>query len=271
MILNNAVIRPPVAPLFVPGNRPERFSKATAGDADAIILDLEDSVDHEDKTTARRNLAQHGIVGKPVFVRINSRKSDYWQADISSISNATISGVMTSKSETADDIAAVHRALGRQLPAIALVETAIAFANLRSLCRAPGLLCAAFGSFDYALGVGCNASSEALQYARSKLVLECRIATLSSPLDGVTPTLNDQELLKANADRARALGFGGSLAIHPAQIPTILSAFLPSPGEIEWASKIIETTKLNSSAVKLDGAMIDKPVIERAERILRSQ
>lgn len=140
---------------------------------------------------------------------------------------------MISKFEEAEDITAFHHALGRTLPIIALVETAAAFANLRLLCKSPGLLCVAFGSLDYALDVGCNANSEALQYARSALVLECRIADLPSPLDGVTTTLNDQELLRLNADRARALGFGGKLAIHPAQITTILNAFLPSSEEIE--------------------------------------
>ncbi|HRF07919.1 MAG TPA: CoA ester lyase [Xanthobacteraceae bacterium] len=271
MTLNSARTGPPIAPLFVPGNRPERFAKAAASNADAIILDLEDSVDHEDKLNARQNILRHGITDKPVFARINSRKSEYWSADIAAISKATIAGVMISKSEEAEDITAVHHALAREFPAIALVETAIAFANLRSLCAAPGLLCVAFGSLDYALDVGCNANSEALHYARSALVLECRIANLPPPLDGVTPTLNDQEILKVNTDRARALGFGGSLAIHPAQIATILHAFIPSPGEIEWANKVIKATKTSASAVKLDGMMVDKPVIERAKRILRFQ
>jgi len=261
--------RPPIAPLFVPGNRPERFAKAATSDADAIIIDLEDSVDCDDKAAARRNVFSHGISNKPVFIRINSRSSGFWSADISAISDAAITGVMIPKCEGTDDISSLLNSLGQELPVIALVENAVGLSNLRELCNSPSLLCVAFGSLDYALDVGCDPSWEALLYARSLLVLECRIGNLPPPIDGVTPSFNDRETLRVNTDRARALGFGGSLAIHPAQVATILRAFSPSPGEIEWANKVIEAAKTNPGVVKLNGAMIDKPVIERAKRILQ--
>lgn len=265
----NTHARPPIAPLFVPGNRPERFAKAAASDADAIIIDLEDSVATDDKASARSNITDHGIREKPVFIRINSRNSEFWFTDIAAVSGASISGIMISKCEGPEDVSALRLALGYDLSIIALVENAVGFSNLRALCKTPNLLCVAFGSLDFALDVGCIPSWEALLFARSQLVLECRVGNLPPPIDGVTPALNDQELLRTNIERARALGFGGSLAIHPAQTRQILSAFAPSSGQIEWANRVIAAAKANTGAAKLDGAMIDKPVIERAKRILQ--
>lgn len=265
----NMHVRPPIAPLFVPGNQPERFAKAATSDADAIIIDLEDSVDCDDKAAARKNVSNQGGSEKPVFVRINSRSSEFWSADIAAVSGAAIAGIMIPKCDGADDIRALRGALGYDLPVIALVESAAGFSNLRTLCTTPNLLCIAFGSLDYSLDVGCDPSWEALLYARSQLVLECRIGNLPPPIDGVTPILNDQETLRTNIKRAQGLGFGGSLAIHPIQTRIILDAFSPSKSEIEWAKKVVEITNSALGATKIDGTMIDRPVIERAKRILQ--
>ncbi len=261
-------VTPPIAPLFVPGNRPERFSKAEQSEADAVIIDLEDAVAPDQKEIARNNLTSHGVSAKPVFARINARGSVWWDADIAALAEAKIDGVMVAKAETPEDIADVHKGVGRRLPAIALVETAAAFANLRALLGVPGVLCGAFGSLDYALDVGCDTSWEALLLPRSMLALESRIAGLPAPIDGVTPQFDDDITLRRESSQARALGYRGKLAIHPRQILTIKEAFLPSPKEIEWAKTIIAVSEGNPGAVKIEGSMIDLPVIKRAERIL---
>lgn len=268
--MNNAPIRPPVAPLFVPGHRPERFTKAAASDADAIIIDLEDAVHDNDKPAAQNNLRVHGIRHKPVFVRINARQTACWRRDLDALADAKVDGVMVPKAETAEDIVALHTTLGRELPVIALVESAAGFANLRSLLRAPLVLCAAFGSLDYTLDLNCEPSWEALLHARSLLALECRIAGLPAPIDGVTPQFNDDDLLRKETLRARSLGYRGKLAIHPRQTAIIRESMLPTAEEFEWAKKIIAAAEYNPGAAQVDGTMIDNPVIQRAQQIIQS-
>lgn len=263
-------VKPPVAPLFVPGNRPERFAKAALSDADAIIIDLEDAVHTDDKAAAQKNLRTHGISGKQVFVRINARHAHCWCGDIAALAEAKVDGVMLPKAETAEDVVALHTALGREVPVIALVESAAGFSNLRSLLRAPGVFSAAFGSLDYALDLNCEPNWETLLHARSVLALECRIAGLPAPIDGVTPEFNDDDLLHKEALRARSLGYRGKLAIHPRQTAIIRQRMLPTADELEWAIKIIAAAEQNPGAAQMDGTMIDNPVIRRAEQIIQS-
>lgn len=267
--MKNSPIRPPVAPLFVPGNRPERFVKAAQSDADAIIIDLEDAVHADDKAAAQQNLRVHGITTKPVYVRINTRKAAWWCGDVAAVAEAKIDGVMVAKAELVEDFTAIHQAIGRQMPLIGLIESAGAFANLRALLRAPSIFCVAFGSLDYALDAGCEPSWEALLHVRSMLALECRIAGLPAPIDGVTPQFNDDDLLRNDVMRARALGYGGKLAIHPRQTTIIRQAMSPTDAELEWAKKVLAAAENNPGAAQLDGVMIDRPVIQRAERIAR--
>lgn len=102
--------------------------------------------------------------------------------------------------------------------------------------------------------------------ARSELVLRSRLVGLPAPVDGVTTAL-DEESAAADARRAAALGFGGKLAIHPRQVAPIQAAFRPSEADIVWARRVIAATR-TGAAVRLDGAMIDAPLVARARRIL---
>lgn len=257
----------PIAPLFVPGNRRDRFTKAAASGADAVILDLEDSVAPEDKTAARESVATHGVENVPVYIRINARPSNYFEGDLTALRDTPLSGIMLAKAESPADIQAVRQVLGRDVPVIALVETAGAFKDLAALMETPGILQAAFGSLDFALDMGCQSSWEALSYARSQLVLQSRLANLPAPLDGVTPTINDSSAVRFDAKRACDLGFGGKLAIHPRQVRDILDSFLPDEDAIEWARAVISV--FESGAVgQVDGKMVDRPLIELARNIL---
>lgn len=260
-------LQPPMAPLFVPGDRPERFAKAAASGADAVILDLEDAVSAGNRAAAREAVADHGIESVPVIVRINATTSTDFQADLEALRDARFDALMLAKAETAADIRLMHALLGHQVPVIALVETAAAFEDLAGLLREPGVVQAAFGSLDLALDLGCQPSWEALAYFRAALVLQSRLAGLSAPLDGVTPSFDDPALVHQDALRASNLGFGGKLAIHPRQVALITEALRPDAQSLSWARRVLEAVR-NGGAVQVDGAMVDRPLIERARRIL---
>lgn len=259
--------RAPVAPLFVPGDRPERFAKAAASGADAVILDLEDAVAPASRDSARRAVAQHGIEGVPVIIRINAASSPEFEPDLAALRDARFDALMLAKAETADDVRRVHELLGSSVPVVALVETTAAFVDLATLLQAPGVVQAAFGSLDLALDLGCQPSWEALAYCRGSLVLQSRLAGLPAPLDGVTTSFDNAELVHADAEVACGLGFGGKLAIHPRQIEAIRNAFLPDATSIVWAESVLAASE-SGAAVQVDGAMVDRPLIERARRIL---
>lgn len=256
-----------MAPLFVPGDRADRFAKAAASGADAVILDLEDAVGASKREMAREAVANHGIEGAMVVVRINAASTPDFQADLMALRDARFDALMLAKAESAADVRLVHYLLGRQVPVITLVETAGAFADLAGLLREPGVVQAAFGSLDMALDLGCQPSWEALSYFRSVLVLQSRLAGLPGPLDGVTPSFDNPKLVHQDALRASHLGFGGKLVIHPRQVAPITEAFLPDAQTLNWACRVLEAVR-DGGAVQVDGAMVDRPLIERARRIL---
>ncbi len=257
----------PVAPLFVPGDRPDLFAKAAASGADAIIIDLEDAIAPQSKESARKAACRHDISSVPVILRINGAGTAWHADDLAALSAADIAAVMLPKAETSESIAAMSRALGRPLPVIALIESAKGLGSLVQVLTAPHIAAIAFGSLDYSVDLDCSPDWDSLVAARSEIVLRSRLAGLPGPLDGVTTNLTDQEITEQDAARARRLGFRGKLAIHPRQIGPILTAMSPTPDEIAWAKKVL--TSVNDAAlVAVDGNMVDAPVIARARRIL---
>jgi citrate lyase subunit beta/citryl-CoA lyase len=254
----------PAVPLFVPGDRPDRFAKAAVSGADAVVLDLEDAVAPESKEGARRNVAAHGLTGIPVIVRINASATAWFAADIAALAGADVAAVMLPKAENAGEIAEICRVLGR--PVIPLIETARGVAGLSDLLAAPGVAVVAIGTLDLAVDLGCEPSWEALLLARSMLVLQSRLAGLPKPLDGVTVATDDEALAEAETRRAAALGFGGKLAIHPRQVAPIRRGLRPTDEQIAWAERVVAAA--TGGAVRVDGTMVDRPVLERARRIL---
>lgn len=250
-------------PLFVPADRPDRFVKAAASGADAIILDLEDAVAPGDKAAARANLT--GVDRSiPVIVRINGVDTEWHKADLAAIRILIPSAVMLPKAEPGPDLAAAARALS-PIPVIALVETARGLAGARAIAAAPGMARLAFGSIDYCANLDCAHDPEILLPARSELVLASRLAGLPAPLDGVTADTRDLSVTAADAARARALGMGGKLVIHPRQVAPVKNAFFPAAEQIDWARRVQEAPQGVST---IDGVMVDAPVRARARQIL---
>ena len=252
--------------LFVPADRPERYAKALASGADAVIVDLEDAVAPAAKEHARAALADwlaHGA--GQVIVRINAADTAWFNADLALLRSARISAVMLPKAERCEDLARVpHDCL---LP---LVETAAGVDALREIARAPRVQRLVFGSIDLQADLGIGGDDDELLLFRSQLVLQSRLAGIAPPVDGVCTALDDAAALEGEARRARRLGFGAKLCIHPHQVVTVNRAFTPSDEELAWARRVIDAAAAaGGGAVAVDGKMVDKPVLLRAQALLR--
>ena len=248
-------------PLFVPADRPERFEKAAASGADAVILDLEDAVAPDRKEAARAALSAD-FTTLPVLVRINGAGTPWHAADIEAAIRLPLAGIILPKAEPGDALAGLA---ARGLPVVALIETARGLAGARQVAGHPGVSRLLFGSIDFCADLGCAHTREALLAARSELVLAARLAGLAAPVDGVTTTLDDAGLIRDDARHARDLGFGGKLAIHPRQIEPIRTGLRPEAAEVEWARKVLAD---GDGATAVDGMMVDEPVRIRARAIL---
>lgn len=251
-------------PLFVPADRPDRFAKAAASGADAVILDLEDAVADDRKDAARAAL-RNDFTDLPVLMRINAAGTPWHEKDLVALRGLNPSAVILPKAEDPASVAAVIAALGGATPVIALIETGLGLCRCRAIAALPGLCRLAFGSIDYCADLGCEHLREVLLPVRSELVLASRLAGIAAPLDGVTARLDDLSETFDDAKHARAVGLTGKLCVHPAQIPEARRAFLPSEAEIDWARRVLAS---GDGAVSVDGAMVDAPVRLRAKSIL---
>ena len=164
---------------------------------------------------------------------------------------------------------AARRALPGK-PIIALVETAEGFDRLRETARAPGVVRLAFGSIDFQLDLGISGDDDALLYFRPRFVLESRLAQLAPPIDGVTTAVDDAERVARDAQAARRLGFGAKLCIHPRQVEAVNRCLSPSDAELEWARRVVDAAAdVGGAAVAVDGKMVDRPVLLRAQALLK--
>jgi len=255
--------------LFVPGHRPDRFDKALAAGADAVIIDLEDAVAPPDKRAAREALQRWLAPSRPVMVRINGAETEWFLDDLAVCEAAGVSAVMLPKAERGDQVAQVMAAgAPRVLP---LIESAAGFAALAEVAGAPGVCRLAFGAMDFQVDLGMrDAHEDELLWFRSQIVLSSRLANLPSPIDGVTASITDEKRLHDDAQRARRLGFAGKLCIHPSQVRGVHAGFTPGAEELAWAQRVIAATEAaNGAAVQVDGKMVDRPVLLRAEAIVR--
>lgn len=246
-------------PLFVPADRPERFAKAAAAGADAVIVDLEDAVAPDRKEAARAALPEAFPQG-PAMLRINALGTRWAEGDLALAASLPLTAVMLPKAETAQDIAAARRA---GVPVIALVETAIGLHNIDEIASAADRL--AFGSIDFAADLGLAHTHQALLFARAQIVLAARCAGKPAPLDGVTTAIRDDAAIIADCRHATDMGFCGKLLIHPAQISPARQGLRPSEADILWAERVLNAA--DGGASSIDGAMVDAPVIQRARQI----
>ena len=254
--------------LFVPGNRPERFAKACAAGADAVIIDLEDAVPAAEKPDARVAVSQWLSPEQPVFVRINAMDTPWFGDDVAACDHPGVAGIILCKAEQLDD-PRLQACLSETRPVLPLIETAAGFANALTLARTKFVQRLIFGTIDFQLDLGIQGEGEELLYFRSELVLKSRLAGLLAPVDGVVTAIDDADRIRAETQRARRLGFGAKLCIHPRQLAAIHAGFGPSDEDFAWAKRVLEAAAASKgAAVKVDGKMVDRPVIQQAEEII---
>jgi citrate lyase subunit beta/citryl-CoA lyase len=254
--------------LFVPGNRPERFDKACAAKAGAVIIDLEDAVQPEQKSQAREHIARWLRPQHRVLVRINSAGSEWFRDDVQLCALPGIAGIVLPKAERAEDIFMIHCASGDK-PIFPLIESAWGLENARILAHTRHVSRLMFGSIDFQLDLGIEGDDQELVHFRSELVLASRLAGIAPPVDGVTTALDKLDVLREETLRARRFGFGGKLCIHPAQVAHVNAFFAPTQEEVAWARRVLEAAAgSGGAAVALDGKMIDRPLILKAQRVV---
>ena len=255
--------------LFVPGSRPERFDKALAAGADAVIIDLEDAVAPADKPSACGALRAWLRPEHAVVVRINAADTPWFADDVTLCALPGVAAVMLPKAERADTIATLMAAGARSV--LPLIESAAGFAALTTIAAAPGVQRLVFGSIDFQLDLGMrDANEDELLYFRSQIVLASRLAGLAAPIDGVSTAIDDAQALHTDVQRARRLGFGGKLCIHPKQVAGVHRGFAPGADELAWAQRVLAASAAAGGAtIAVDGKMVDKPVLLRAERLVR--
>jgi citrate lyase subunit beta / citryl-CoA lyase len=259
--------------LFVPGTRPERFDKALASGADKVVLDLEDAVAIDDKGKARSAIAAWLQAAMPadrsrIVVRINDAGSPWYAADLAALNAAHAASVLLPKAESAAQIAETQAALPKA-SILGLIESARGVSEVNRIAAA-GVQRLVFGTLDFALDLDMDISTDGsgLAYAASRIAIASRLAGLAAPVAGVTPQLDDEARLLSDLVEARRFGFGAKLCIHPRQVQPIHAALRPTAEALDWAQRVLAADAASPGAARLDGRMVDRPVVLQAQRTL---
>jgi citrate lyase subunit beta / citryl-CoA lyase len=280
--------------LFAPGDSEKKMGKAVASAADIALFDLEDSVSPENKPAARQMVAEQIAASANkarLWVRINPFSGHDCIADLAAIIPARPGGVFLPKAEGAADISQLHHyltaleaangiPLGRTLIAALVTETAAAMFKTGDYAGTyPGrerLVAMSWGAEDLSSALGAREQrgpdgeyAHTYEMARSLCLIGASAAGVAA-IETVQPEFRDLEALAARARRVRAQGFAGMLAIHPAQVDPINQAFTPSAEELAHARAVVQAFADHPGAgvVALDGAMLDRPHLALAQRLL---
>lgn len=267
--------------LFVPGDRPDRFAKAAASGADALILDLEDSVVPARKAAARTAVTTYlaGEHAPMVFVRVNPLDSPFIDDDCAALTDARPAGLVLPKAQGADDIARLHDRLPLPILPVA-TETPAAIFALGSYAQVADRLAGiTWGAEDLPAAIGAATAREAdgsytdpYRVARALTLFAAHAAGVAA-IETVFPDFRALAALAAYAARGRRDGFTGMLAIHPVQVPVINAAFSPNDDELAHARRIVAAfaDHPDAGALQLDGRMIDAPHLKAAQRLLAAE
>jgi citrate lyase subunit beta/citryl-CoA lyase len=281
----------PRAFLFVPADSERKLAKGAESGADALILDLEDSVGLERKPLARGMaaswLAARSAAGPQGWVRVNALDTGLTMADLAAVVRARPDGIVLPKCSAPDQLRAVDAALSaleareglpdraiRVMPIV--TETPAALFTLGGYAGSPRLAAMTWGGEDLAAGVGAKANrredggwDELYRLARS-LTLAGAAAAEVPAIDTIYADFRNEAGFAAECAEARRMGYAGRMAIHPAQVPVILAAFSPTAEERAWAKAVVEAFAAAPGAgvISLTGKMVDRPHLLQAQRIL---
>jgi citrate lyase subunit beta/citryl-CoA lyase len=270
--------------LFAPASRPDVVAKMPRCGPDGVVLDLEDAVPVAAKEEARGQAVTAGAAlvrehpDLAVFVRVNAVATEWFADDVREALVPQLTGVVVPKLESADQLDMVRDALGARgldgLSVVAGIETAAGVERVASLLHPPVGI-AYFGAEDFVTDMGGVRSEDSLEvlYARSRVALAARVSGVHA-LDQVVVAFNDHETFVRDAERGRALGFGGKLCIHPSQVPLANRLFSPSSAEIDRARRLLTAYEAavatGQAAIAFDGQMVDEPMARRARALLET-
>ena len=261
--------RQPRSWLFAPGHSEKLLGKVFDAGADVVLLDLEDAVPPDIKDRARDMVA--AVVAKrECWVRVNRAGTEECERDLAAVARLA-SGIRVPKVESAAEVAWVaERAPGVLLDCT--IESARGVIAAFEIASAPACALLSYGGLDLAADLGIPGGNHETLFARSYLVTAARASGKPAPSDGVYPMLDDDDGVRREAAAARRLGFFGKSAIHPRQIPIIHEVFAPVEEELAWATHVLAVFDAAGGAATrtADGEFVDKPVAERARRILGS-
>lgn len=261
--------------LFVPATKVELIPKAFASGADAVIVDLEDAVADEDKAQARVELKQYFEAQdsqQAIWLRINKAGSRAFAEDLKLCQQLpNLKGVILAKAEQGADIEQVSEATG--LPVIALIESALGLYDLNTMAKASGIHAFSYGFLDLCNDLGVQVNTKAADIVanqiRYQLIVASKVHQLSAPIDTVYPDFNDSAGLTQRVQLWSQMGMSGMLCIHPKQVAVVQQALQPTLEELEFAKRVMEEYERSGQAVfKIDGNMVDAPVIARCRELL---
>ena len=269
--------------LFSPGDQPELLRKAPGSGADVVVFDLEDAVAPAQKTAGRT--AVQSVLSDPSFdpdcevcVRVNpvgAGASDDLEAVLDG-GDSTLDAVMVPKTEAAADVATLGRQLdeyGVDVPVLALVESARGVLHAEGIADAEPTDALVFGAEDLAADVGAARTDEGTEvlHAREQVVLAAGAANVDA-IDTVYTDIEDTDGLAEETRFAAQLGYDGKMAIHPGQVDPINDAFTPDADAVAWAERILdakaEADSVGKGVFRVDGEMVDAPLVAQAERVV---
>lgn len=270
--------------LFVPATSEHLWEKASQRGADAVVVDLEDAIPLDKKALAR-SLAPKAIQllkdkGAQVVLRVNSDPT-LWQQDLAGMPLHHLSAIMLPKVETKDQVEAFSMALatlsdGIPPPIAALLETPLGVLATAQIAGHPALCALGFGAEDYSGAIGVHPNPLALTWPAQQVITGAHAYGLQCwGMAGSIAEVHDLEAFTKSVELARGIGFTGSVCIHPNQVAIVNRGFSPSVAELEWAQKVVDADQSARAkglgAVLLDGKMIDKPIVDRAQRWLAAR
>ncbi|MGO4534329.1 HpcH/HpaI aldolase/citrate lyase family protein [Leifsonia sp. 2MCAF36] len=254
--------------LYVPGDRPDRFEKAVAADADIVIFDLEDAVAADRKDAALASVTdwltgRDVAPGPAIQVRIN-RGAEHEVVALTA--TAAAFGLRLPKVESPAELDRIAE-LAPGVPLTVLVESALGLERAFELASHPATTALGAGESDLAAELGTR-DDLVLDHLRLRLLVAARAADLPAPMLAAYPGIRDLDGLRADSERGRRLGWHGRSAIHPRQLAVIREVFRPREDELAWAHAVLEALGADGVATLADGQMVDAAMAARARAIL---
>ena len=268
--------------LYVPGDRADRVSKALGAGADAVLIDLEDSVALSAKEAARLVavgcLRSQSGEGPAVWVRINTGEIGRADAVALAAEAAHLGGLVLAKCDDVDWLDEIASTIPSSIPLSPLIESALGLRRLDALCAHPRVKQCHLGEIDLLaeLGVHADAAPQLLGHAHAEILFASAAASILPPIGGVYRAFRDLEGFGADSARLAQLGFAGRPAIHPSQVPVINAAFRPSADELAAAATLVASydaalARGQGAVTDERGRMVDEAVVRRARQLLAGQ